>query len=205
MSKTLVLSNSFCAKRTVLSSDFLCYVSLCDSVEKANQFLKALREDHPKANHHCLAYRIGAESVQEFASDDGEPSGTAGLPMLGVLKRNDLVNVCVIVVRYFGGTKLGKKGLIEAYRESVEDAIEQIPIKPLEKWTRFWVQFGYERSSEIQKLVHQHQLFVIKEEFGENVRFFLRVSYQDSISTLAHFERLTHFGIQVNDIETYFE
>lgn len=92
-------------KTCVLSSEFLCYLQKVDTIQQAHSFLKQLRIEHPKANHHCMAYRIGAESVQEFASDDGEPSGTAGLPMLNVLKRKELTQIVAVVVRYFGGTK----------------------------------------------------------------------------------------------------
>jgi uncharacterized YigZ family protein len=86
--------------------------------------LHRLRTEHPKARHHCYAYRLlEGHEVTEYASDDGEPSNSAGQPMLGELKRHGLLNVCAIVVRYFGGTKLGVPGLIHAYRESVSQSI----------------------------------------------------------------------------------
>lgn len=92
-----------------------------------------IRALHPKARHHCYAYRfLERDEITEYATDAGEPTGSAGQPILGELRRNNLINVCVIVVRYFGGTKLGIPGLIHAYRESTWQAIlaaEQITIR----------------------------------------------------------------------------
>lgn len=105
-------------------SKFLAYAFPAENREQFEAQYNQVKALHPKARHHCYAYRIlEREEITDFASDAGEPSGSAGQPILGELRRNHLVNVAVIVVRYFGGTKLGIPGLIHAYRESTANAI----------------------------------------------------------------------------------
>ncbi len=105
-------------------SKFFAYAYPADSRQAFEVILASVRREHPKARHFCYAYRmITGEEIQEHASDAGEPPGSAGKPILGELKRNGLLNVGVVVVRYFGGTKLGIRGLIQAYRESTRLAL----------------------------------------------------------------------------------
>lgn len=189
---------------TILSSEFICYLSSCTSIDEAQFLQKKLREEHPKANHHCLAYRVRPESVQEFASDDGEPSGTAGLPMLNVFKRKDLVNICAVVVRYFGGTKLGKKGLIDAYREAVELGLSSCEMHQLEKRMRFTVQFPYDVSSEIQRIIHGFSLRVESESFKENVVFTLSVADEHAFQIESRFLALVHHKVECSELIPFF-
>ncbi|TNE70008.1 YigZ family protein [bacterium] len=192
-------------KQSILSSEFLCYIKHCESVSDAQTLQKYLREEHPKANHHCLAYRIGAESVQEFASDDGEPSGTAGLPMLNVLKRQDLTQICAVVVRYFGGTKLGKKGLIDAYRDSVELALETLHIKPIEKRVRLSITYRYELTSDVQKKLHGLPIRIDEVQYKELVQQQISFPYANESSCKSGFEGLHNLGLIMSDSEYYFE
>ncbi|NCP84814.1 MAG: YigZ family protein [Bacteroidetes bacterium] len=190
---------------SILSSEFIAQVYPCYSVTDAHHFQKMARELHPKANHHCLAYRIGAESVQEFASDDGEPGGTAGVPMLNVLKRKELTNCCAIVIRYFGGTKLGKKGLIDAYRESIEKVLDLCTIKPIEKRIRFKLTYDYSQTNLIQKLFHSNSSLTIeKESFEDTVQIQASLKSEYSIDLIVRLESLEHHGIMLSDIEEYF-
>jgi uncharacterized YigZ family protein len=189
---------------SILSSEFIAQIEPCFSVQDAQLFQKSARETHPKANHHCFAYRIGSESIQEFASDDGEPGGTAGIPMLNVLKRNDLTNCCVIVTRYFGGTKLGKKGLIDAYRESVEKALENCKINPIEKRTRFKISYDYEQTSSIQKLIHTFSITIEQELFNEKVILLASINANSKVDLISRLESLAHIGVIVDDIEDYY-
>jgi uncharacterized YigZ family protein len=106
-------------------SKFLGYAFPSDSRTDVEAHLAIVKAAHPKARHHCYAYRVlEREEITEYASDAGEPSGSAGAPMLGELKRRELLNICVVVVRYFGGTKLGIPGLIHAYRETTAHTID---------------------------------------------------------------------------------
>jgi uncharacterized YigZ family protein len=96
-----------------------------DSHHALESALTHIRALHPKARHHCYAYRfLTQHEITEYMSDAGEPSGSAGQPILGVLRKHELLNLCIVVVRYFGGTKLGIPGLINAYRESASDAVQ---------------------------------------------------------------------------------
>lgn len=112
----------------ILKSRFICTMLRVSEEGEARAHLERLRKQYWDANHNCYAYVIGERGQQQKASDDGEPSGTAGVPMLEVLKRRELVDTMAVVTRYFGGTKLGAGGLIRAYGRSVTEAIDEIGI-----------------------------------------------------------------------------
>src|SRR6476661_5988346 len=115
-------------------SRFLAYAYPITSVDAFKKQLKLIKEEHPKAAHYCFAYRIGTEGTIFRSSDDGEPSGSAGKPILGQIDSKGLVDTAVIVVRYFGGTLLGVPGLINAYKTATSFALQTTPIqrKPIE-------------------------------------------------------------------------
>ena len=110
----------------IKKSRFLCHLERVTSEEEAKVFIQSIKKEHWKANHNCSAYLIGEHSEIQRSSDDGEPSGTAGVPMLEVLKKNELINVCVVVTRYFGGIKLGAGGLIRAYSHAVSQGLQTV-------------------------------------------------------------------------------
>ena len=110
----------------IKKSRFLCHLERVTSEEEAKVFIQSIKREHWKANHNCSAYLIGEHSEIQRSSDDGEPSGTAGVPMLEVLKKNELINVCVVVTRYFGGIKLGAGGLIRAYSHAVSQGLRTV-------------------------------------------------------------------------------
>src|SRR5881394_2188011 len=109
-------------------SKFIAFAFPVETVDDFKKQLQVLKKDHPKAVHHCFAYRIGTDGNNFRSSDDGEPSGTAGKPILGQIDSKELVNVAVIVVRYWGGTLLGVPGLINAYKVSAAMALQVTPI-----------------------------------------------------------------------------
>ena len=126
-------------EETVINkSRFIGYAAPCISESEALAFLQSVREEHKTATHHCYAYIIGENSGIMRYSDDGEPGGTAGLPMMDVIRARNIVNCCVVVVRYFGGTLLGTGGLVRAYSQSAQSALnaagiirmEPMPQKP---------------------------------------------------------------------------
>ncbi|WP_434088334.1 YigZ family protein [Desemzia incerta] len=110
----------------IKKSRFICHVKRVDNEDEALEFIAAVKKEHGKANHNCSAYMIGDHDEIQRAHDDGEPSGTAGVPMLEVLKKKELKNVAVVVTRYFGGVKLGAGGLIRAYGNAVSKTVEEI-------------------------------------------------------------------------------
>jgi uncharacterized YigZ family protein len=110
-------------------SRFLAYAFPIKKAEDFKERLQALKQEHPKAVHHCFAYRIGADASQFRSSDDGEPSGSAGKPILGQLNSREVTDAAIVVVRYFGGTLLGVPGLINAYKTAAALALQVTPIE----------------------------------------------------------------------------
>jgi uncharacterized YigZ family protein len=145
-------------------SKFIGYVFPVASVEEFKGRLNEVKKEHPRATHHCFAYRLGLDGNTWRVSDDGEPSGSAGRPILGQIDSKVLVNTLVIVVRYFGGTLLGVPGLINAYKTAATLALQttQLVQKPVEK--EFMVQFDYTQVNEIMTLVKQYNCRVVRQE-----------------------------------------
>lgn len=147
-------------------SKFLGYAYPVVSVEVAKRRLQELKKLHPKAVHHCFAWRIGAEEEQVRANDDGEPSGSAGKPIEGQLISRGLTNVLVVVVRYFGGTLLGVPGLIHAYRTAASEALDNAEKVECKVECRLLVQFDYTVMNDIMQVVKQHDCRIGKQEMG---------------------------------------
>lgn len=132
---------------TVKHSRFIGSVRRVLTVDVANGFInKGVPALYPKANHHCWAYRIGSSCVHEHCSDAGEPAGTAGRPILGMLRRHALCNTLIVVTRYFGGIKLGIRGLIDAYGESAEQAVAEAGTEEMELNNTLDISCGYKYS-----------------------------------------------------------
>jgi uncharacterized YigZ family protein len=127
MSKYLTIRNEATGEFKDKGSKFLAYAYPIDNEEDTHIYIEQLHKVHPKARHWCYAWRLGLDKNNYRANDDGEPSGTAGRPILGQIDSFGLTNVLVVVVRYFGGTLLGTSGLIQAYRESAKQALELAP------------------------------------------------------------------------------
>jgi uncharacterized YigZ family protein len=145
-------------------SRFLAYAYPIATTDDFKTRLQELKKDHPKAAHHCFAYRLGLDGAQFRVSDDGEPSGSAGRPILGQIDSKELTNVAVIVVRYFGGTLLGVPGLINAYKSAAAMALQLTPYvqKPIE--APYELQFDYTRMNEVMTLVKQLGCTVLEQE-----------------------------------------
>ena len=129
-----------------------------------------IKEENPDASHVCYAYRIKAGNrLDEFAADGGEPNGSAGQPILNVLKRNYLVNSAIFVIRYFGGTKLGIPGLIHAYGKAAELAIEKAVIKNWVQLERISFTYNYDIHNKVEAILKKFKVNMIKTDFGESV------------------------------------
>ncbi len=145
-------------------SRFIAYAFPISSAEDFKRTLQELKKEHPKAVHHCFAYRLGLDGNQFRVSDDGEPSGTAGKPILGQLDSKAVTNASVIVVRYFGGTLLGVPGLINAYKTVASLALQVVPLvqKPVTK--KLSLQFDYTQMNDIMLVLKQLQAEILKQE-----------------------------------------
>ena len=145
-------------------SKFIAIAQPVNTVDEFKQALNEIKKLHPKATHHCFAYRLGLDGNTFRASDDGEPSGTAGRPILGQIDSKNLVNVLVVVVRYFGGTLLGVPGLINAYKSAASLALQITPLVQKQVEKEFVVQFDYTMVGEIMALAKQYNCRIVRQE-----------------------------------------
>ena len=145
-------------------SRFLAYAYPIASADDFKKYLKALKEEHPKAAHHCFAYRIGTDGNSFRSADDGEPSGSAGKPILGQIDSKGVTNVAVIVVRYFGGTLLGVPGLINAYKMVTSLALQLTPIIQKPILEMYELNFDYTLMNEIMMVVKRFGCIIIQNE-----------------------------------------
>ena len=153
----------------IKKSRFICHAKRVYSEEEARDFITAIKKEHYKATHNCSAFIVGERSEIKRTSDDGEPSGTAGVPMLGVLENHNLTNVCVVVTRYFGGIKLGAGGLIRAYAGSVALAVKEIGIIEIKEQAGIAIQMSYAQYQEYGNFLRDHHLMELDTNFTDQV------------------------------------
>ena len=152
-------------------SRFIAYAYPVNNAIEIKDILKALKKEHPKAVHHCYAYRLGTDGNNFRANDDGEPSGSAAKPILGQIDSLGITNVLVVVVRYFGGTLLGVPGLINAFKTATANALSQIPL--IQKWMEslYLLQFDYPLMGEVLYILKQNEATIYK----QNLQLFCEI------------------------------
>lgn len=153
----------------IKKSRFICFLKRIETEEEAKAFIQQIKKEHWKASHNCSAFVLGDHHEIQRSSDDGEPSGTAGVPMLEVMKKNDLINVCAVVTRYFGGTKLGAGGLIRAYSGSVAQAIVHTGIVEGRLQQEVFVQLDYSNWGKMENFIASENLAVKDTQFTDRV------------------------------------
>ena len=163
----------------IKKSRFICHAKRVYSEEEARDFITAIKKEHYKATHNCSAFIIGERSEIKRTSDDGEPSGTAGVPMLGVLENHNLTNVCVVVTRYFGGIKLGAGGLIRAYAGSVALAVKEIGIIEIKEQAGIAIQMSYAQYQEYNNFLKEHNLMELDTNFTDQVDTMIYVDKEE--------------------------
>ncbi|RNA61385.1 YigZ family protein [Chryseobacterium nematophagum] len=149
-------------------SKFLGFAYPVDNEEDIKNILDKIRSDHPKATHHCYAFRIGINGENYRANDDGEPSGSAGLPIYNQLLAHEITNVLIIVVRYYGGTKLGVSGLVKTYKESAKITLEEANIIIKELETKIEIVFNFNQQNTIFTLLSKFDAKVLNFETNNN-------------------------------------
>jgi uncharacterized YigZ family protein len=157
--------------------------------EEIKDILQALRKEYFDARHHCYAYLLGANKATYRANDDGEPNHSAGDPILGQIRSAGLSNVLVVVIRYFGGVKLGVGGLIHAYKTATAEALEQAQAVERHETTLLTVAFGYEQMNEIMKVVKDFDLPVRQQDFNVDCRLTVEVRTGLAAQTAALFQK----------------
>jgi len=145
-------------------SKFIAYAFPVKNTDDVKEYLLVVKKEHPKATHHCFAYRLGTDGLQFRASDDGEPSGTAGKPILGQIDSKQLTDTLVIVVRYFGGTLLGAPGLINAYKMATALVLQLIPAVQKNVERKFQLSFDYTILNEVMNTVKQNNCSILSQE-----------------------------------------
>ena len=149
-------------------SKFIAFASPVRNQNDIKQYLTQIKELHPKATHHCYAYRLGLDKLTNYrANDDGEPSGTAGKPILGQIDSKQLTNLIVIVVRYFGGTKLGVPGLINAYKSSTKMVLEQADIVEQQLFDYYQLQLDYLLTNDVMRILKREQVTIVAQHYEE--------------------------------------
>ena len=168
----------------IKKSRFICHIKRVTTEDEARNFIQSVKKEHYKATHNCSAFILGERSEMKRSSDDGEPSGTAGVPMLGVLENHQLTNVCAVVTRYFGGIKLGAGGLIRAYAGSVALAIKEIGSVHIKEQLGLRLTLSYSQYQELPNFLKAKQLQEQDTAFTDQVQTTIFVDKDDKDSVI---------------------
>ncbi|MDK1727071.1 YigZ family protein [Dellaglioa algida] len=164
-------------------SAFICQIARITNEEEALTFIASVRKLEPKARHHCFAYTFNLDSEIQRQSDDGEPSGTAGVPILEVIKAKQLKNICIVVSRKFGGIKLGTGGLIRAYSNAASQTIDAIGVVERILQTELICQVAYQNVGKLENYLEKNNIIIQQVTYLESVSFTLAVD-QKELTTL---------------------
>ena len=163
--------------------------------------LHQLKEQFPDASHICYGYRIKEnDRLDEFAIDAGEPKGSSGVPILNVLKRNQLVNVVIFVIRYFGGSKLGIPGLINAYGTAAENAINAGKLKTWVLYQQISICYNYDLQKKVDSLLQQFTVNIIKIEFGESIKTNMEVEVEKTDALSQELNKISNGSIRIKQV-----
>ena len=183
----------------IKKSHFICHIKRVTTEDEARNFIQTVKKEHYKATHNCSAFILGERSEMKRSSDDGEPSGTAGVPMLGVLENQQLTNVCAVVTRYFGGIKLGAGGLIRAYSSNVALAIKEIGIVHIKEQLGLRLTLSYSQYQELPNFLKAKQLQEQDTAFTDQVQTTIFVDKDDKDSVIEELIELFNGKINITD------
>lgn len=180
-------------------SKFYAYAYPLAEEEAVKEIIGRLKKEHHSARHHCYAWRLGTENIRFRANDDGEPSSTAGKPILGQLQSFGVTNILVVVVRYFGGTLLGVSGLINAYKTAAHDALSNAEIVEKIIENRFELHFTYAELNDVMQIIKQNDLNVVKTKFEEDCRLVFSVRKSETEKAKSLFEAF--YGVDIKAVD----
>lgn len=176
----------------VVNSHFIATIGRADTVEQAKAFIQSVRSEMPDATHHVYAFKVGyGGSVTEGMSDDGEPSGTSGPPVLAVVRGADLGNVVIVITRYFGGTKLGTGGLVRAYSGAAKDALAALPVEMKTEKCYVGITAAYTFYERLRNLLVDHRAEIDGEEFDTEVTIYAYLPVDQFDSLVSSVQNLT--------------
>ena len=175
----VTVAEQSCEEIVINKSRFIGYAAPCETEEQALSFLQSIRDEHKTATHHCYAYIIGENASVMRYSDNGEPAGTAGMPIMDVMRNKGIVNCCIVVVRYFGGVLLGTGGLVRAYTQSSQAAVESAGISRMEMTSDESCELPYSSWDRFRYAAEQHPVRIERITYGSDIRFHLLVRSSD--------------------------
>lgn len=181
-------------------SKFIGIAVPCINEEEAKEWLQKWRKEHHQARHVCYAYRFGRDHSLYRANDDGEPNNSAGIPILGQIKAFDLTNVLIGVIRYYGGTKLGVGGLVNAYKTAAKDALEHGTIITMEVFQWYELVFDYDHMTPVMQFINVNGLEMADPDFQMICKLKIHVPLGDPANVK---EELEIMKIEVNDLGIY--
>lgn len=185
-------------------SKFIGHLFPAETKEEFEARLDEVKSEYPDATHHCYAWRINPADPEEFVQDDGEPGGTAGLPILNQLKSYEAINAGIVVVRYYGGTNLGKSGLIQAYGQSAENCLKKANPVPIRVVWHVKITYPYPMQNAIEQLIHRFDLQEIESNYAEKVNLTLACPVKHKISLEENLEQLEHRKVEYRFLEKSF-
>jgi len=179
-----------------MGSKFIGYLFPVENRKEFEEKLDEIKSTYPDATHHCYAWRLNPVNPEEFAQDDGEPGGTAGPPILNRLKSFEVMNAAIIVVRYYGGTNLGKSGLIEAYGRSTENCLDKATLKAIKLIQEVKITYPYSQQKVIDRLVRRYDLKELKSRYMKNVTLHMGCPLDSAVSFKEEVHKISHLGIK---------
>ena len=162
-------------------------------------FLEQLKQQHHSAGHFCYAWQLGEKTIRFRANDDGEPNNSAGLPIYGQIQLFDLTNILVVVVRYFGGTKLGVGGLIQAYKNTAQITLENATVVSRTIDLIFQLNFGYNELSKVMRIIKEKKLKIIHQAMRVDCVYHIGIRKSEVPAVLSSFEQLYKVDIKFTD------
>ena len=180
-------------------STFISYIKHVESVQEAKAYIEEIKTKHFDATHNVTAYTVGKTGEYGHCSDDGEPSGTAGLPVLDVFRKNNITNFVCIVTRYFGGIKLGAGGLVRAYSKAASENLHQIPIVPIIEYGFLKLTFHYPYLNEIDLCLKDYE--ILERSFTTDVSYLVKVPLLDIPTISKKLLVLTNSFINIEEIK----
>ena len=171
-------------------SKFFGYAFPISKEEEVKLFLEQLKLKHPTAGHFCYAWQLGEETIRFRANDDGEPNNSAGQPIYGQLQSFDMTNILVVSVRYFGGTKLGVGGLIQAYKYSAQLTLESVAVVERTIDVSYQLIFDYPLMNKVMRIVKEKNIHILEQDLGINCVYRIAVRKSEAEEVIARFESL---------------
>lgn len=177
-------------------SKFLGYIYPIQSADEVKELIANLKAEHPKANHVCWAIRLTTDRSVFRVNDDGEPSGTAGKPILNTLLSANVTNVCVAVVRYFGGTLLGVPGLINAYKTAAQEALKEAEIIEKTINDRYQITISYAQLNEVMKVLKDEKISIVQQKMDSDCELIIEIRQQMVTKIITQLENIANLRLK---------